>query len=133
MPPALRQRLGEEASVALMELLDRSGRHWRDSGVELALERFDRRLVEEVSVLRVELAQGLAALREENARGLAALREEIAKNDAALRAQMAEGLAELRSELHKGLAETHNSLLRWSMLFWTGQLVALAALLRFLS
>ena len=58
----------------------------------LAAERFERRLSEQMSALRVELAQAIAGVRQEIATG--------------------------RVEY-----------IRWSFLFWVGQVAAVAALL----
>lgn len=58
----------------------------------LAVERFERRLSEQMSALRVELAQAIAGVRQEIATG--------------------------RVEY-----------IRWSFLFWVGQVAAVAALL----
>ena len=56
---ALTHRLGYEATDGLVELLDSEKEHV----LNLAAERFDRRLTEEVSVLRVEIIRELHATR----------------------------------------------------------------------
>jgi hypothetical protein len=68
-----------------------------------AVDRFERRLTEETSKLRVEIVQGDALLRQELAPGLAGVRQE--------------------------LATTRVELLKWSFLFWVGQVVAMIAIL----
>ena len=67
-------------------------------------ERFERRLVEEVSKLRIEMVQGHSALRHD--------------------------MATLRTDLRYELADQRFDLLKWSFLFWIGQVVAIATLLR---
>jgi hypothetical protein len=64
-PEAIRQRLGHEGTVALMEALESSHEPWSDHVLNVASERFDRRLAEECAALRVELHQGLAGVRQE--------------------------------------------------------------------
>lgn len=59
---------------------------------QLTSERFERRLAEEVSGLRLEMHQGFAAIRQE-------------------------------------IATSHVTWLRWSFLFWIGQVAAIAGLL----
>lgn len=66
-------------------------------------ERFERRLVEELSRLRVEMAQQGAGLR-----------QEMSQLGASLRAEMAAGRVEM---------------IRWSFLFWVGQVIAIAGLM----
>lgn len=56
-PSPLSSRLGLEASRGLDELLDAEKRQWSDHVLNLAAERFERRLVDEVSKLRVEMAK----------------------------------------------------------------------------
>lgn len=84
-------------------------------------DRFERRLIEETSKLRVDMTQGFAAVRQEMAQGFAALRQEMAANTAALRQDMADQRFEV---------------LKWAFLFWVGQFFAvaglMAVLLRFL-
>jgi hypothetical protein len=75
--------------------------------IERIGDRFERRLTEETSKLRVEMAQGFGAVRQELASGLAAVRQE-----------MAAGLGGLRQEM----AEQRVELLKWAFLFWAGQL-----------
>lgn len=53
----LSSRLGLDASRGLDELLDVEKREWSDHVLNLAAERFERRLVDEVSKLRIELAK----------------------------------------------------------------------------
>jgi len=110
VPTALRDKLGPDASEALVEMLHDSARQSADDTIDRATERFERRLAEELAKMRVELAQGLASLRQE----------------------IAEGNGALRKEFHESLSATHTALLRWSLVFWTGQVVVLVALLRFL-
>lgn len=82
--------------------------------MSLVGDRFERRLMEENSKLRIEMAQGFAALRQEMAAGFAALRQEIAANTSALRQEMAEQRFEI---------------LKWAFLFWVGQFFAVAGLM----
>ena len=106
---ALSERLGEAASAALMEVLDVQQRASTEAAMTRCGERFERRVSEETSKVRVELTQmggdmreGFAVLRGEMRAGFAAVREDIAGN---------------RFEL-----------LKWSFAFWLGQLVAIAGI-----
>lgn len=72
--------------------------------------RFELRLVEEVSKLRVDMAQLESRL------------------TSTFRQELHEGLASVRQEI----AGTRVELLKWSFLFWVGQVAAMAGLLAFM-
>lgn len=55
--PALAMRLGPEGTRELNELLGAEQQTWSERVLTIATERFERRLVEEVAKLRVELAR----------------------------------------------------------------------------
>ncbi len=103
VPAALRERLGQEATAGLLEFSRTTGRAWREDVLSVVTERFERRLTEEISGLRVEMANGFASLRQEMTQGLAQLRQEI--------------------------AATKVDLIKWSFVFWTGQVVVLGGLM----
>lgn len=69
MPAALRERLGLDATGGLVHLLDHALRDERGNVIAACTERFERRLVEEVAGVRVQLAQVEATLRQEMAAG----------------------------------------------------------------
>jgi hypothetical protein len=78
--------------------------------VDVATERFERRLAEENSKLRVEMATGFGQVRAEMATGFGGLRAEIGN-------VRAEGI------------ERNHELLKWALVFWATQIAAIAALL----
>jgi hypothetical protein len=151
VPAALRDRLGDEATFGLIELLDGERNEWREQVLSVAADRFERRLTEEVSGLRVEfrtaLHDGLAHLRDDMHDGLARLRNDMHDGLARLRDDMHDGLAHVRDDMHGGLASVRQQLhdgmnalrqevattrvemLKWSFLFWIGQVAAMAGLL----
>lgn len=81
--------------------------------VNAAVDRFERRLTEEISSLRVEIAQVEARLEQR----LGGLRQE-----------MYQGFVGLRQEVATNRVE----LLKWSFLFWVGQVAVVAGLLAFM-
>jgi hypothetical protein len=96
VPGALRNRLGDDATFGLIEVLDAERKDWSQQVLSVAADRFECRLTEEISSLRLELRQA-----------------------------MQEGLASVRQEL----ATTRVEMLKWSFLFWVGQVAAMAGLL----
>src|SRR5258706_616271 len=57
VPEILMERLGEKSARALADMLQASNRACQDDVLEKTAERFERRLVEETSKLRVDMAQ----------------------------------------------------------------------------
>jgi hypothetical protein len=80
-------------------------------------ERFERRLTEEISGLSAEMHEAIAALRLEVHDSLAVVRHEFRQEFASIRHEM----ADLKADL-----------LKWSFLFWIGQVATIAALLSFM-
>ena len=94
--PALRERLGNEGTIGLLELVEAERSEWSDTvliaaadkitvAVNAAAERYERRLTEEISGLRTAIVR----------------------------------------EIHDGRVE----ILKWSFLFWIGQVAVIAGLL----
>ena len=61
--PALRERLGHQGTADLVDFVEYCRKEWQADVIGIAGERFERRLAEETSKLRVEMAQGFAAVR----------------------------------------------------------------------
>jgi hypothetical protein len=66
--PVLRQRLGEDGSEALTEMVFAAAQDWRDDVLTQVERRFESRLTQEISGLRIEVTRELAAMRVENLR-----------------------------------------------------------------
>jgi hypothetical protein len=105
---ALLEKLGEPASAELTEILD-GQRGATEAVVREGTERFERRLVEENSKIRLEMG----AMRSD-------LRTEIGE----LRCEMRQGFADLRRDM----ASDRFELLKWAFLFWVGQLASISAI-----
>lgn len=108
VPDALADRLGEPASAALVELLDANNRACADDVMMQGAERFERRLIEETSKLRVEMAE---------------LRADLRQDMAGLRSDLRQEIARLGSDLRTEMATNRVELLKWAFLFWVGQFV----------
>ena len=66
-------------------------------------DRFERRLVEEISSVRLQLTQVEASLRKD--------------------------MTEMGASIRQDMATNRVELLKWSFLFWVGQVVAVAAIM----
>jgi hypothetical protein len=125
---ALREKLGEDGMEGLQNFVDDAGQRWKDEVLSLAGERFNRRLGDEIGAFRVEVAREFGAVRVEMATEFAAVRGEMAREFAAVRGEMTKEFAAIRTEL----AAKEVSLLRWSFVFWVGQLAAMTGMMAFL-
>jgi hypothetical protein len=63
VPGALQARLGPAATVGLLRVLDASQQEAKEDVINTCTERFERRLVEQASHLRVQIAQVETTLR----------------------------------------------------------------------
>ena len=120
VPAPLAERLGPEGTNGLLAILERT----RDESVTATMaacsDRFERRLVETSSALRLEMA----GLRQEMRNGFAAVRHEMDGRFGAVQQEMHGGFAALRHEI----ATRHADQLKWSFLFWVGQVAVVAGL-----
>jgi hypothetical protein len=99
VPAALRTRLGDDGTFGLIELLDSERKDWSEQVVDVAADRFERRLTDEISELREDIRNALH-----------------------------DGLTAVRAELTTNRVEQ----LRWSFVFWVGQVAAIALLLSYM-
>jgi hypothetical protein len=109
IPVALRDRLGPEATNGLLRLFDQVETDLREGVITACTERFERRVVEETSALRVQMAQAESSIRQDMTRLGGELRQEIAA-------------------LGRQMASDRFDLLKWAFLFWIGQVVAIGTL-----
>jgi hypothetical protein len=54
--PRLRLKLGDDGLLDLHGMLDETGREWKKDVIDTANDKFERRLTEEISSVRVEIA-----------------------------------------------------------------------------
>jgi hypothetical protein len=113
----LKEKLGDEGMAGLQTFVDDAGREWKDDVLAVVGERFERRLGVEIGFFRVEVAKQLAAFRAEVANEFAASRVDMAKELAAV---------------HVELAETRARLIKWSFLFWIGQVAVMVGVMSLL-
>ena len=125
----LREKLGEEATDALVALINEADESNKKSVIEFVEERFERRLAEEIGKFRVEVSEAINTLRTE-------LRTEMVEGTSKLRTEMVEGASNLRTEMVEGtsklqteMADLRANLIQWMFLFWIGQIGVLTGIL----
>ena len=66
--PALRQRLGDDGTEALTEMVFTAAEEWREDVFATYESRFEKRLTEQLAALRVDVTKELAVMRVESLR-----------------------------------------------------------------
>jgi hypothetical protein len=158
VPAALQERLGIEATSGLLQLLDHTHREWRDDVIAASSDRFERRLVEEIAAVRIQIAQVEASIRRDMGEMGASIRRDMAAMDARIRQDMATMGADIRQDMatmgadirqdmatmgasirqdmatmgasvRGDMASGRVELFKWCFLFWIGQVVAMAGIM----
>lgn len=103
VPKSLREKLGEEGSDALVEIINHAQGNQKVDIIEVVEEKFERRLAEEISGVNHRIEQLRAELKEDN--------------------------ASLRAELSEKISTSHANLIKWMFIFWVGQVVTILGIL----
>ena len=114
VPIKLRERLGPEATGGLLHVLDFVQSDWKEDVLSMAGERFERRLAEVGSSLRVQTAQSEAALRHDVGQVEVRLRQE---------------LSQMEVRIIREIGNSRFDLIKWTFAFWIGQVVAMSAIM----
>lgn len=133
--PALRDRLGPEATLGLVALLDKARYQWSAAVKERAVDRFDARLTAEMSQLRIDVKQDINDLRIELKQDINDLRVELKRDISDLHIELKHDTNELRVELKGDISKLDASVstallnqTHWMFGMWVGQLAATAAI-----
>lgn len=110
----LRQRLTDDGVAALAEVLADEGAEI----VKLVSTTFDQRLGEECGKLRTEMNE---------------MRAEMREFKTEMRSEMQTLRSELRTDFRVAIADTRADLLKWSFVFWIGQVAAVVGLASLIS
>ncbi|MGC8977247.1 MAG: LA_3696 family protein [Candidatus Ratteibacteria bacterium] len=127
-PAVIREKLGEEATEALVKVFNEIEKSIKEDSFVILEEKFEKRLSEELSKLRAEISEIKTSLREEISETKASLRTEISEIKASLMEEISETKASLRAEI----SETKAFLVRWMFIFWAGQIAVIIGLVSFL-
>ena len=114
VPSALREKLGDEASESLVELLQRFQAEQKNHLIETVEERFVRRVVESENRLRKELRDemhtGFMDLQKQigDVRAeIGSVRAEISKEIGSVRAEISKEIGSVRAEISKEIGSVH--------------------------
>ncbi|KWT89820.1 LA_3696 family protein [Candidatus Magnetominusculus xianensis] len=116
IPRSIRERLGDDASEDFAALINDIDIGARKDAIAIAEERFERRLVEESSKLRLELRLEIGKVNDRITEESGKLHVEIEK---------------VRADLSVKIEKSSKENIKWMFLFWIGQLAAMVALFKF--
>lgn len=106
VPKILRERLTDEGVDGLIEIINKTEHEARKDSLAIAEERFERRLTEEVSRLDKRIT------------------EEISRLD--------KRITELEKKIEVEIANVKAEIIKWMFLFWVGQIVVIAGLIKWI-
>ena len=136
---AVRERLGEEAARDLEDYVAGVGTQWSDEMTQTSAERFDNRLAMTAECFDHQLAATTERFDNRLATVAADLRLEMAGMRSDLHNEMHQGferiwqaIADLRVSLRQEIADARVEVLRWSFLFWVGEVALLVSVLAFM-
>src|SRR5262249_39473149 len=110
-----------DAAFGLIELLDSERKNWSGEVLAVAADRFEVRLTTELARFDGRLTTELGRLETR-------LATELARFDTRLTSE----LSALRKDVSQELVTTRVDMLRWSFVFWIGQVAAVTGLLAYL-
>ena len=114
IPKPLREKLGDDATEGLIEMLNRQEEQTKDSVIETAAGRFERRLTEVGAGLRLNISEAERHFERRLAEEVFRLENKITKVESGLRV-----------EIHKSKSDT----IKWMFIFYIGQVAALGGIL----
>ncbi|MFQ5454746.1 MAG: LA_3696 family protein [Nitrospirota bacterium] len=128
VPRRLREKLGEDATDDLVILLNESDKDTKEDVIDVASERFERRLTEEITRIDRRITEEVAKLNERISDEVAKLDKRITEESAKLDKRITEEAAKLdkriteeAAKLDKRISETKTEIIKWMFIFWVGQ------------
>ena len=121
IPKQLREKLGDEASESLVEMLNHYSLDNRESIIESATQRYETRLTHEVSQLKANFSD----LREEMIISRTEIKEDLTRTEQSIRDDLGGRISTLREEMYRNNANN----IKWMFVFWIGQIGAILGIL----
>ena len=128
IPKPLREKLGEEGTDALVQVLNENEKETRSSVIDFAEQRFERSLGREIAGVRVDLADAEKRLMEQ----IAGVRVDLADAEKRFEKHLTEEIAGVRVEiadLRSSIQKSKSDTIKWMFLFWIGQIGAVLGII----
>jgi len=121
----LREKLGDEAVSSLVKLLNQSQAEQKEAVIEFVEEKFERRLTEEISNLKVVLLQNSI----EQEKRLSKKMEEGDDKLSQKISDLDDKLSQKIFNFENKISENNAQQIKWMFIFWVGQVVAILGIL----
>ncbi len=150
MPKELREKLGEEESLALIKMLNEQQDDTKNSVIETAELRFEKKLTEEASEIRIDLAETEKRFDRRLTEEISGVRQDLAETEKRFDRRLTEEISGVRQDLaetekrfdrrlteeisgvRQDMSKHHGNTVKWMFIFWIGQIgVLLGVLLTF--
>ncbi len=125
VPKPLREKLGDEGSDALVELLNKTGDRHKADVLEFVEEKFERRLSEELGKINQRITNEIGKVNQRITNETESLRVEIQQT----RTDLVDRIERSHTGLVDRIETTRADLIKWVFIFWVGQIVALTGIL----
>jgi bifunctional DNA-binding transcriptional regulator/antitoxin component of YhaV-PrlF toxin-antitoxin module len=125
IPKPLREKLGDDGTEGLIEVLNRQEEHTQDSVIETAADRFERRLTEVGAGLDNRIIEVESGLRVEISDAEKRFERRLTEESSRLDKRITEVESGLRVEIQKSKTDT----IKWMFVFYIGQVAALGGIL----
>ena len=140
IPKPLRDRLGDEGTDALVQIVREIDSGARIDTLGVVEERFERRLSEENAksnnCISEEVARLDKRITEESVKLDKRISEEVAKLDKRISDEVARldrRITEESARLHIEIAKSRTEIIKWMFIFWCGQIGVIIALFKLFS
>jgi len=117
LPKILRDKLTDVGADALVQIIDKVEERSQKVVLEMAEERFEKRVAQVESKLESKISESKADLEVKMAQVESKLEAKIAQVETTLETKITESKSELRVEI----ARSKSDIVRWMFIFWIGQ------------
>jgi hypothetical protein len=114
----LREKLGDEAVDSLIDIFNQFQSEQKKDIIEIVEEKFERRLSEEISTLKVTILEKIAEVDNR-------LSEKIGEVDK----RLFQEISKTREDLIIQNSKTRADLIKWMFIFWAGQIAVIFGIL----
>jgi len=132
----LREKLGDEAVSSLVKLLNQSQAEQKEAVIEFVEEKFERRLTEEISNLKVVLLQNSIEQEKRLSKKMEEGDDKLSQKISDLDDKLSQKISDLDDKLSQKIFNFENKIsennaqqIKWMFIFWVGQVVAILGIL----
>jgi hypothetical protein len=136
IPKPLREKLGDEGTEALVQVLNENEKELRSSVIDFAEQRFEQSLSREIAGVRVDLAEAEKRFEKRLIEEIAGVRVDLADAEKRFEKHLTEEIAGVRidlantekglrteiADLRGGIEKSKSDTIKWMFLFWIGQI-----------